>query len=372
MDERVLSFRVGVVVVAAITITVILVFLFGTGPQTFGPTYTVKIRFPRAPGVSVNTPVRKSGITIGRVTKVDLLPEGGVLLTLRLDQDKPVRLNEYPRISTGSLVTGDAVVEFVLNEADPNTDLLKDGDYLTNGQVAGDPFEVLLGLEQRMASAFGSIEEAANRASVILENLQWVGSDRARFQELLAKTESAITSFDQAMRSVESVLGDQQLRDELRRALADLPSVFEEARKMLEQTRTTLSNFDQVSRRAEGTLANLEKFTTPLAERGDRIIASIEGSAENLDALLEQMVHLVDSINQRQGTLGKLLFEDEVYFKIRTAVDDLQSITRQLRPIINDVRVFTDKIARDPSQLGVRGALENRPTGLKGSILLER
>ncbi|GIW93039.1 MAG: hypothetical protein KatS3mg110_1080 [Pirellulaceae bacterium] len=372
MDERVLSFRVGVVVVAAITVTVILVFLFATGPQTLGPTYTVKIRFPRAPGVSVNTPVRKSGITIGRVTKVDLLAEGGVLLTLRLDKDKPVRLNEYPRISTGSLVTGDAVVEFVLNEADPNTQLLKDGDYLTNGQVAGDPFEVLLGLEQRMAGAFSSIEEAANRASVILENLQWLGSDRARFQELLAKTESAINSFDRAMSSIDAVLGDQQLRDELRRALADLPGVFQEARRTLEQTRTTLGNFDQVTRRAESNLANLEKFTTPLAERGERIVASIEGSADNLDTLLQQIVHLMDGINQRQGTLGKLVYEDDVYNKVLTAVEDLQNVVRQLRPVVNDIRVFTDKIARDPSQLGVRGALENRPTGLKGSILLER
>lgn len=371
MDERVLSFRVGVVVVAAVTITVILVFLFGTVPQTLGPTYTVKVRFPRAPGVSVNTPVRKSGITIGRVTKVDLLEEGGVLLTLRLDQDKPVRLNEYPRISTGSLVTGDAVVEFVRNEADPNTTPLKDGDYLTNGQVAGDPFEVLLGLEQRMASAFSSIEEAANRASVILENLQWLGSDRARFQELLTKTESAITSFDQAMRSIDTVLGDPQLREQLRQGLADLPRLFEQAKLTLEQTRTTLNGFDQVTRRAEANLANLEKLTGPLAERGERIIASIEGSADNLDTLLQQLVHLVEGINQRQGTLGKLVYDDEVYLKIKSAVENVEEVTRRLRPVINDIRVFTDKIARDPSQLGVRGALERRPTGIKGSVLLE-
>jgi len=371
MDERVLSFRVGVVVVAAITVTVILVFLFGTVPQTLTPTYTVKVRFPRAPGVSVNTPVRKSGITIGRVTKVDLLEEGGVLLTLRLDRDKPVRLNEYPRISTGSLVTGDAMVEFVRNEADPNTELLKDGDYLVNGQVAGDPFEVLLGLEQRMARAFSSIEEAATRASVILENLQWLGSDRGRFQELLAKTESAITSFDQAMRSIDVVLGDQQVREQLRSAVAEVPQLFQQARSTLEQTRSALAAVEQVSRRADANLANLEKLSGPLSERGDRIIASIEASAENLDRLLQQLVQLVDGINQQQGTLGKLIYDDEVYQKVNSAVAQVEELTRRLRPIINDVRVFTDKISRDPSQLGVRGALERRPTGIKGSILLE-
>jgi hypothetical protein len=32
------------------------------------------------------------------------------------------------------------------------------------------------------------------------------------------------------------------------------------------------------------------------------------------------------------------------------------------------MRVFTDKIARDPSQLGVRGALDRRPSGLKTGV----
>jgi hypothetical protein len=32
-------------------------------------------------------------------------------------------------------------------------------------------------------------------------------------------------------------------------------------------------------------------------------------------------------------------------------------MTTDLRPIINDMRVFSDKIARNPGELGVRGAL---------------
>ncbi len=87
--------------------------------------------------------------------------------------------------------------------------------------------------------------------------------------------------------------------------------------------------------------------------------------------MLQQLVHFLDGINQRQGTLGKLVYDDEVYWKIQNAVENIEDVTRRLRPIINDVRIFTDKISRDPSQLGVRGALERRPTGLKGGVLLE-
>jgi ABC-type transporter Mla subunit MlaD len=63
-------------------------------------------------------------------------------------------------------------------------------------------------------------------------------------------------------------------------------------------------------------MANVQQFTRPLAERSERIIASIEGSAANLDELLAQLVHLSDGINQRQGTLGKLVFDDDIYLQI--------------------------------------------------------
>ena len=46
------------------------------------------------------------------------------------------------------------------------------------------------------------------------------------------------------------------------------------------------------------------------------------------------------------------------------AAQNVSKLTKDLRPIVDDVRVFTDKIARHPEQLGVRGALDRRP-GLK-------
>ena len=54
---------------------------------------------------------------------------------------------------------------------------------------------------------------------------------------------------------------------------------------------------------------------------------------------------------------------DEVYYEFRRTLQNIEAATARVRPILDDVRVFTDKIARDPRQLGVRGALGKRPTG---------
>ena len=53
MDDRVLRFRVGVVVLAAAVITCILVMLLGEGQSVFQRRYTIYLKFPQAPGVTV-------------------------------------------------------------------------------------------------------------------------------------------------------------------------------------------------------------------------------------------------------------------------------------------------------------------------------
>ena len=63
---------------------------------------------------------------------------------------------------------------------------------------------------------------------------------------------------------------------------------------------------------------------------------------------------------QRIAKIDPALFEAAV----AQAAANVNNLTRELRPIVDDVRVFTDKIARHPEQLGVRGALDRRP-GLK-------
>jgi phospholipid/cholesterol/gamma-HCH transport system substrate-binding protein len=48
-----------------------------------------------------------------------------------------------------------------------------------------------------------------------------------------------------------------------------------------------------------------------------------------------------------------------------------EEITSRIKPILDDLRIFSDKIARDPRQLGLKGALDHRPIGVgaKGAPL---
>ncbi|MEJ1731091.1 MlaD family protein, partial [Escherichia coli] len=69
------------------------------------------IEFPEAPGVTDASPVRKSGILIGRVVRVELLDEGGALVTAEIERGRRLFNDEVCRINRTLL--GDSTLEFV-------------------------------------------------------------------------------------------------------------------------------------------------------------------------------------------------------------------------------------------------------------------
>jgi phospholipid/cholesterol/gamma-HCH transport system substrate-binding protein len=115
---------------------------------------------------------------------------------------------------------------------------------------------------------------------------------------------------------------------------------------------------------ADRNLRNLEGLTKPLGDRGGEMVAQIDRTIGRLDETLRQAALFTKALNESQGTLGKLVRDPQVYNDLAQAAQNVSKLTKDLRPIVDDVRVFTDKIARHPEQLGVRGALDRRP-GLK-------
>lgn len=366
MDERVLRQRVGVVVLAAAIITAFLVARFGDLPLSWGPgTYTIFVRFPYAPGVTPGTPVRKSGVQIGRVTAVELQERGGVLVTTEIQRNKPIFATETARISTAS-VLGDAIIEFVPTRYDlPPGQLLEDRTEITNGQVQGNPMDVLVNLETDMRTALGSIHRAGMEVEMTARNLNTaIGNNDDQIPRLAQKAERALDQFSTAMTSINEVFGDEKMRAGLKQTLNDMPAFMQEARGTLQKADEAFEGFKGVSERASRNLENLENFTRPLGERGPQLVDNLDGSLSNINDLLEGLVTFTDGLNSREGTLGQLLHDDRLYRRLDRTLANAEDITSRIKPILDDIRIFSDKIARDPRQLGLKGALDKRPIGV--------
>ncbi len=374
MDERVLRFRVGVVVVAAAIITIILITLLGAWPSPFKPRYTVQVEFPTAPGVTVDTPVRRSGIQIGRVSGLELLDNGQVLLTLKIDANYRLKTNLVCRISTGSMVTGDAILEWVNSDARSDVPLedIKDQDYLTDGEVAGDPFQIMARMEDRLESALDSIQGAGHsigNAGVEVEQVargmnKILGAKEPELQAMVDESLLALQNFNSVMVDLREVTGDKELNEQLRGSIKRLPELFAKAEKTLDEVQNTLNQYNRVAVRAERNLANIEGFTAPLGERGEEISEDLVSSVRGVNDLLANLAQLSKSLNNEDGTVGQLINNPELYDRLNRTLAEIEKLVRKVEPILNDVRVASDKIARDPAQMGVKGIRDNRPMGM--------
>ena len=111
-DERLMKFRLGIVVVATGLVVVTLVLMFGRVPAIFKSSYPIYVKFKDASGISPGTPVTKFGIRIGQVTEIGFADDGkSALATLAIDAN--IRLTTNETFSINKSMLGDAVIEVV-------------------------------------------------------------------------------------------------------------------------------------------------------------------------------------------------------------------------------------------------------------------
>jgi len=355
MNDRVMQFRVGVVVLATAIIAGILIVLFGDLPSLVQSTYQVRMRFADARGIADGTPVRKNGILVGRVSSVTLDERGGVSVVADVDSYVPVYRDEQPRIATTLL--GDAEIQLVPGVIKPPRQRVADDEVLT-GLVSRDPFEMFATLEPKLGTALESLTEASAAVTKLSGDVDrlLLGEDN-NFGELVRKTDKALDEFSKAMANINDVMGDPQTRESLKQTLGEMPAVLDDLRSTVQGMGTTLDTADR-------NLRNLEGLTKPLGDRGPGMVAQIDATIGRLDEVLQQAVFFTKALNESDGTLGRLVRDPRVYEDLAAAASNVKNLSRDLRPIVDDIRVFSDKIARHPESLGVRGALDRRP-GLK-------
>ncbi len=359
MDERLMQFRVGVMVLSVALLAGFLILLFGRFPASLGrKTYTVYILFGEAPNVERDTPIQKSGVLVGRVTGVDLQDEPrGVRVTAEINQGVKIWHNETVIVSSGLL--GDSALRIVPN---PDKSLAAEPPVAPGETIAGlnmnNPMQTFSNLEGELTGAARSLTSASNQVMKLAKDVdQLVGTNDDQFRRLLGKTERSLDTLEKTMQNANEFVGDPAIRDNLRKSVAALP-------KALEQTEESLALLQKMSVRAEKNLQNLEGFTGPLGERGPSLINHADQSVRRLDEILGQLQTFTTQMNNREGSLGQLMNNPQLYNQVNEAAININDVSKQLKPILADARVLSDKLARHPELLGVRGALEKSP-GIK-------
>jgi phospholipid/cholesterol/gamma-HCH transport system substrate-binding protein len=385
MNEKVLRFRVGVLVMIAILILIILIVLNSDG---WGRNYTAYIKPQSAPGVTVGTPIRKNGILIGRVSSVRT-EDDHVVLGLSINEKEKVYTNEVISIGAESFL-GDAGLEVLPLPKEERGNMISQNDVMTRVSVKRNPMEIVdvaLNLEddisqtlEAIRTASLAINEGGDGIRELTANVNAaLTSDESDLKSLIGdvrnmsmKAEAALDNFNRIFENVNEIVADPILKRKVTEFVNTLPEIFKEVQNTVVDTRETINSFREVSGKASDSLDNVNVFTESLKDNGPEILEQVNGALANVQGLSDKINDFTESLGKisetfanPDGTVGKLFNETELYDSVLETANNVKALSMKLEPIANDLRNFSDQLARNPGTI-VRGAFK-KEAGYKGT-----
>ena len=393
METQRQEFRIGIMVLACIVCLTLMTVFFGRRPMINfgGDPNTIPVRFQRAPGIKPNSPVYKNGVQIGRVTRVELVEQDRqVEVTISLDRQKKIYNDEECRIRQ-HVIMADASLEFVkrfnfpgeIKEIDLSLDRYLIGvdssDLMSGiGNIEGDLTRAI----QNVAEAAEHLGEFIGRLNSVIGTPEEFSMQQAKFAAVIDETRQTMLSMRQTTDGISRFVNDPDVQSNVRKVLGDLPDVIERSRTLVDESTQFVQETRGLIKKGDESLdkltTGLEKVTrtleviTKIADQveGDvpEIVSAVRRSALRLESLFGELALIVENFRNADGTVKRLIRDPEAYDKLLVTLDNVEKITEEVdwmlrvdaKPIAHNVKVLTDKAARDPAVF-VRNLLRKEP-----------
>ena len=320
--------KIGVMAVAALALTAILIVAVGGASGFAWERYDLKTSFENVQGLKSGAIVRVAGVEVGKVTDVRL-SGAGVEVILSLKKENQVRVTTDSRASIGSLsLLGDPIIE--VSPSATGTPL-KDGDFIKSNKPA-----------TQLSDVTNTANESIIEATALLKDIRagkgTVGkmfTDEQLYRDLNAFIDSAnavTASINHGRGTLGKFTNDPQVYNELQASLANLNEITRRI-SAGEGSLGQLLKDDKLAKSMSGTAANFEQVSGRLT-RGDNTAGKLLTERELYDRLnstVNRLDELTKNLNSGQGTAGQLLHNKEMY-------DNMNSAANELKGLIADIR----------------------------------
>jgi len=364
MSEARLQFSVGFMVLVALSVGTALVIRFGDLQKDLDERYPLEVQLETAGGLYPSAPVLMSGLSIGSVQGIRFAEDHGVIVTIEIQKDIPIRSDSLPIVSRSLL--GETVIEFVPGVS---PEVLTANARLV-GQGSSDPMAAIQRLESRATQVLEALTATSLEWQKVGANVNGLmDTNRGNLNLVVERAAESLHQFSQTMMAANEmvgeankVLGDPRSQLALKQTLEGLPVLVDETRQTIVSTRSAVESMNR-------NFVSLSQFTEPVGQRGPLMVAKLESSLANLDALLSELNRVAQAVNQPEGTINKLATDPSLYDNLDRTAQSMAVLLKNLEPVLRDMREFSDKVARNPELLGVGGAF--RPsTGLRDTEVL--
>lgn len=183
---------------------------------------------------------------------------------------------------------------------------------------------------ENMNDAFARMDKTIGNIDTISDNFLIVSDNLAQGKGTMGKLihdESLYDNLQEVSGDIREMMFSLQSQDSLLGKL-----IYSE--EMGEDFEVTINNVRHVS----------EDLQNILAERGDEIdeiIVNLHASSHSLNTITRNLVVLSEKMERGEGTLGKMLSDEELYYEIRLLVTQLQQAVRNVEETVINNSVFS-------------------------------
>lgn len=277
---------VGAFVIVGVMIFAYMIFLFGELPvvMTKFTSYNIRVKFPFAPGVEQNTPVRYCGYQVGRVTYVS----------------PPMPENKDGKLIHQVTVTMAISRDYAAIPANVQVKLFRRGMGSSYIELSTIPMS---------GDDFARLDPQFLQGGMELQGISGATNELLP-EELQDKIETFFVKVTQLVDNTNEIVGDPQNRANLKNSLANLSKVTEES---------------------VATLQQIKEFSTTANQKLAVVSDSVLQTSEELGETLIEMRRVLNKINNGQGTVGKLINDDKLYENLLDSSEELKASLEKMK-----------------------------------------
>ncbi len=355
MEETRRNLIVGLFVLIGLAGLGTLIILFGRGPTwlTQGGTYPMTVRFDHGEGIRTGSLVTLNGITIGRVQSVEVAdldrPGEGVYVRVTIEEPYKLPLGTTAETTEPVLGQGRPPIRMVPPSKEELALLPEGADrWLAAGsEITGinrgaiETFFPPDVVDQFTLTA-RQIGDAADALTPVLAEVEKILEERTPGEvdagTIQGNLSSALARLDHSLAHFNEVLGDPEVRSQLRDSISNLHEMTErgtavmedvelaakDSRGLIEDTRTFVGNANDTLARVDTRVTELSRATLDSLERADTLL-------DNLNAVGEQ-------VRKGEGTVGRFIMDDELYESLLFTIQRLARATEEFEALLKQWR----------------------------------
>lgn len=290
--------KIGALTAVAITI-LILGYSFLKGNDVFSGSNKFYAVYRSVEGLTISKPVLVNGFQIGRVSKMELQPNGQTIVEFKVNKQYGVPDNTLAKLQSTDLLGGKAIVF----ELGSSTKFADNNDTL-RADIQGSLAESLQPIQKKAEVLIAKVDSALGAINHIMNPKFQANVDRS-----FASIANSLQTLEGTTKKIDGIIGAQSTH---------INGIMSNAEAVSANLKTSTSKLNGIS-------ANFERFSNDLAN------SNIKGTLDNANKATADLSATMAKVNSKDGSLGLLLNDTKMYDNLNAASANLNNLFIDLK-----------------------------------------